>query len=39
MQFHPYLLWFPTAILCLIMISFTLFGDGLRDALVAGMRK
>jgi oligopeptide transport system permease protein len=39
MQFHPYLLWFPTAILCLIMISFTLFGDGLRDALDPRMRK
>jgi oligopeptide transport system permease protein len=39
LQFHPYLLWFPTAILCLIMISFTLFGDGLRDALDPRMRK
>ena len=39
LQFHPYLLWFPTAILCLIMISFTLFGDGLRDALDPKMRK
>ena len=39
MQFHPYLLWFPTAILCLIMVSFTLFGDGLRDALDPRMRK
>ena len=39
MQFHPHLLWFPTAILCLIMISFTLFGDGLRDALDPRMRK
>jgi oligopeptide transport system permease protein len=39
MQFHPYLLWFPTGILCLIMISFTLFGDGLRDALDPRMRK
>jgi oligopeptide transport system permease protein len=39
MQFHPYLLWFPTAILGLIMISFTLFGDGLRDALDPRMRK
>jgi oligopeptide transport system permease protein len=38
-QFHPHLLWFATAILCLIMISFTLFGDGLRDALDPRMRK
>jgi oligopeptide transport system permease protein len=37
MQFHPYLLWFPTAIL--IMISYTLFGDGLRDAFDPRMRK
>ena len=28
-----------SAILCLIMISFTLFGDGLRDAFDPRMRK
>src|SRR5215207_995340 len=39
MQFHPYLLWFLTAILCLIMVCFSLFGDGLRDALDPRMRK
>jgi len=39
MQFHPYLLWFPTAILCLIMVCFSRFGDGLRDALGPRMRK
>lgn len=39
LRFHPYLLWFPTMILCLIMICFSLFGDGLRDALDPRMRK
>src|ERR687890_1462775 len=39
LQFHPYLLWFPTAILCLIMICFNLVGDGLRDAFDPKMRK
>ena len=39
MQFHPYLLWFPTAVLCLIMICFSQFGDGLRDALDPRMRR
>src|SRR5829696_4783196 len=39
MRFHPYLLWFPSIVFCLLMISFTLFGDGLRDALDPRMRK
>ena len=29
---HPYLLIFPAVIIALIMISFNLFGNGLRDA-------
>ena len=29
---HPYLLIFPSVIIALIMISFNLFGNGLRDA-------
>ena len=29
---HPYLLIFPSIIIALIMISFNLFGNGLRDA-------
>lgn len=37
MRFHPHLLWFPTTVLCLI--SFSLFGDGLRDALDPRMRR
>jgi oligopeptide transport system permease protein len=38
-RFHPYLLWFPAAVFCLIMICFNLLGDGLRDALDPKMRK
>lgn len=30
---HPYLLIFPSIIIALIMISFNLFGNGLRDAI------
>jgi oligopeptide transport system permease protein len=39
LRFHPYLLWFPAAVFCLIMICFNLLGDGLRDALDPKMRK
>jgi len=38
-RFHPYLLWFPSAIFVLIMICFNLLGDGLRDAFDPKMRK
>jgi oligopeptide transport system permease protein len=38
-RFHPYLLWFPSLVFCLIMICFNLLGDGLRDALDPKMRK
>ncbi len=30
---HPYLLLFPATVIALIMISFNLFGNGLRDAI------
>ena len=30
---HPYLLIFPAVVIALIMISFNLFGNGLRDAI------
>ena len=30
---HPYLLIFPSVIIALLMISFNLFGNGLRDAI------
>jgi oligopeptide transport system permease protein len=39
LRFHPYLLWFPAAILSLLMICFNLLGDGLRDALDPRMRR
>jgi oligopeptide transport system permease protein len=39
LRFHPYLLWFPTAVFSLLMICFNLFADGLRDALDPKMRK
>jgi oligopeptide transport system permease protein len=38
-RFHPYLLWFPSAVFCLLMICFNLLGDGLRDAFDPKMRK
>ncbi len=38
LRFYPFLLWFPSAIFCLIMICFNLLGDGLRDALDPKMR-
>ncbi|MBJ6364320.1 oligopeptide ABC transporter permease [Paenibacillus sp. GCM10012307] len=31
-RFLPHLMWLPAAVLCLIMISFNLLADGLRDA-------
>lgn len=36
---YPYQLFFPAAAICLIMLAFNLFGDGLRDALDPKMRK
>jgi oligopeptide transport system permease protein len=39
MRFHPYLLWLPSAVFCVIMICFNLLGDGLRDALDPKMRR
>ena len=35
MAFYPYQLLFPTIILCLLILSFNVLGDGLRDALDA----
>ena len=31
-QFLPYQMWYPSIVLCVLMISFNLLGDGLRDA-------
>lgn len=39
LRFHPYLLWLPSIVFCLLMICFNLLGDGLRDALDPKMRK
>lgn len=36
---YPYQLFFPAAAICLIMLAFNLFGNGLRDALDPKMRK
>lgn len=37
--FHPYQLFFPALLIALTMLSFTLLGDGLRDALDPKLRK
>jgi oligopeptide transport system permease protein len=39
LRFHPYLLWCPAIVFSLLMISFNLLADGLRDALDPRMRK
>jgi oligopeptide transport system permease protein len=39
LRFHPYLLWFPAGVFSLLMLSFNLLADGLRDALDPRMRK
>jgi len=39
MRYQPHLLIFPTIIFSLILLSFNLLGDGLRDALDPKMRK
>lgn len=31
-RFLPHLMWFPAIVLCILMISFNLLADGLRDA-------
>ncbi|HAZ36357.1 MAG TPA: diguanylate cyclase [Clostridiaceae bacterium] len=36
---YPYTLFFPALMLCIMMLAFNLFGDGLRDALDPKMRK
>lgn len=39
MIFHPYQLFFPALVISLIMLSFQLLGDGLRDALDPRLRQ
>jgi oligopeptide transport system permease protein len=31
-RIYPYQMWFPSIVLCVIMLAFNLFADGLRDA-------
>ncbi|MCL2839330.1 MAG: ABC transporter permease [Defluviitaleaceae bacterium] len=38
-MFFPYQMFFPAIMIALTMLSFTLFGDGLRDALDPRLRK
>ena len=39
LQIYPFQLFYPALVLCLIVLAFNLFGDGLRDALDPRMRK
>jgi oligopeptide transport system permease protein len=39
MRYHPHRLLFPTMVFSLILLSFNLLGDGLRDALDPKMRR
>ena len=39
LQSYPHALVFPAVIIVLIMVCFSIFGDGLRDALDPKMRK
>lgn len=38
-QIYPHLLFFPAAVLCVMILAFNFLGDGLRDALDPKMRK
>lgn len=39
LEIYPFELFFPSCVLCLIVLAFNLFGDGLRDALDPKMRR
>lgn len=39
LRFYPYLLWFPAALLSLILLTFNLAADGLRDAFDPRMKQ
>ena len=39
MMFYPYQLIFPALAISIVMLSFQLFGDGLRDALDPKLRQ
>ena len=38
-RFLPHLMWFPAIVLCILMISFNLLADGLRDAFDPKMKE
>jgi oligopeptide transport system permease protein len=38
-RIHPYQMWTPAIILCVIMLAFNLFADGLRDAFDPKMKE
>jgi oligopeptide transport system permease protein len=38
-RIYPHLAIYPATVLCILMISFNLLGDGLRDALDPKMRR
>lgn len=38
-RIHPYQMWIPAIILCVIMLAFNLFADGLRDAFDPKMKE
>jgi len=38
-RIYPYQLWFPAIIICVIMLAFNLFADGLRDAFDPKMKR
>lgn len=39
LQSYPWKLWFPAIVICLIVLSFNLLGDGLRDAFDPKLKK
>lgn len=39
LTFHPYQLYYPALVLCIIVLCFNLLGDGLRDALDPKLRQ
>lgn len=39
LQSYPWKLWFPAVVICLIVLSFNLLGDGLRDAFDPKLKK
>ena len=38
-RIYPYQMWIPAAVLCVVMLAFNLFADGLRDAFDPKMKE